>query len=85
VLAAIMEMVEAAQSGGAGYSWEEGTLITLSCHTAVRAGQTLSLEEMRDLVRQLERATLPHSCPHGRPTMVHLSQAQLAKEFGRRS
>jgi DNA mismatch repair protein MutL len=85
VEAAIVEMLQAAQEGGAGYSWEEGTLITLSCHTSVRAGQTLSLEESRDLVRQLERATLPHTCPHGRPTMVHLSQAQLEREFGRRA
>ncbi len=85
VAAAIVEMVEAAQGEGGGYSWEEGALITLSCHTAVRAGQTLSQEEMRDLIRQLERAALPHSCPHGRPTIIHLSQAQLEKEFGRRA
>jgi DNA mismatch repair protein MutL len=50
----------------------------------VRAGQVLSADEMRDLVRQLERSALPHTCPHGRPTMIHLSQAQLEKEFGRR-
>jgi DNA mismatch repair protein MutL len=81
---AIAELLDAAQQGGAAFSWEEQALITLACHTAVRAGQTLSPEEMRDLVRQLERAALPHTCPHGRPTMIHLSQAQLEKEFGRR-
>ena len=81
VVAALVEMLEAAERAGA--SWEEQTLITLSCHTAVRAGQTLSPEEMRDLIRQLERSDLPHTCPHGRPTMVHISQAQLERQFGR--
>ena len=36
---------------------------------------TLSLAEMRDLIRQLEHSQLPHTCPHGRPTMLHLSHA----------
>jgi DNA mismatch repair protein MutL len=63
---------------------EEKALITVVCHSAVRAGQTLSMEEMRDLVRQLEETSLPHTCPHGRPTMIHLSAEQLAREFGRR-
>ena len=84
IAVALVEVIDAAIAGGQGFSWEEQALITLSCHTAIRAGQTLSLDEMRDLVRQLERATLPHTCPHGRPTMMHLSQAQLEREFGRR-
>ncbi len=84
IAGAILEMIDAALEGGEGFSWEDQALITLSCHTAVRAGQTLSLEEMRDLVRQLERCDLPHTCPHGRPTIVHLSRDQLEKEFGRR-
>ncbi|MEA3406664.1 MAG: DNA mismatch repair endonuclease MutL [Chloroflexota bacterium] len=84
VSAAVWEMLDAAMEGSEGFSWEDQALITLSCHTAIRAGQTLSLQEMRDLVRQLEQSDLPHSCPHGRPTMVHLSEAQLEREFGRR-
>jgi DNA mismatch repair protein MutL len=81
---AIAELLDMARQGKEGFSWEEQAMVTLSCHTAVRAGQTLSLEEMRDLIRQLERTSLPHTCPHGRPTMVHLTQAQLEREFGRR-
>lgn len=83
VAAAIVELVDAALAASERFSWEEQALITLSCHGAVRAGQTLSPEEMRDLIRQLEQTDLPHTCPHGRPTMIHLSQAQLEKEFGR--
>jgi DNA mismatch repair protein MutL len=83
VAVALWEMLDAAVEEDEGFSWEDQALITLSCHTAIRAGQTLSLQEMRDLVRQLEQSDLPHSCPHGRPTMVHLSEAQLEREFGR--
>jgi DNA mismatch repair protein MutL len=39
---------------------------------------------MRALVAQLEQCWSPQACAHGRPTMVHLSQAQLEREFGRR-
>lgn len=59
-------------------------LAVIVCKRAsVKGGQTLSMEEMRQLVRALERSTAPRTCPHGRPTMIHLSAAQLAREFGR--
>ncbi|MCE5258667.1 MAG: DNA mismatch repair endonuclease MutL [Chloroflexi bacterium] len=80
----LLEMLDAAQAQGEAFLWDEQALIMLACHTAIRAGQVLSLEEMRELLRLLEEAELPHSCPHGRPTMVHMSQAQLEKEFSRR-
>lgn len=50
---------------------------------SIKGGQTLSPEEMRALVNQLEASDHPRTCPHGRPTMIHLSAYQLAKEFGR--
>ncbi len=58
--------------------------MSLACHAAIRAGQTLSAEEMRELLRQLEQTENPRHCPHGRPTMVHLSADDLAREFRRR-
>ena len=56
----------------------------IACHSAVRAGQTLTLDEARELIQQLEKTTSPYTCPHGRPTMIHLSAAQLEKSFSRR-
>lgn len=50
---------------------------------AIKAGQTLSFEEMQKIIRQLERCASPHTCPHGRPTMLHMTGEQLAREFGR--
>lgn len=62
----------------------EAKIILRVCKTAaVKAGQTLTTTEMEAMVRQLEACNSPHTCPHGRPTLIHLSVAQLAKEFGR--
>lgn len=62
----------------------EAKIILRVCKTAaVKAGQTLSMQEMNAMIRQLEACQSPHTCPHGRPTMIHLSVAQLAREFGR--
>ncbi len=70
-------------SAGDKSGWAEDIIITMACHGAVRAGQVLTDAEMRDLVRQLEQCATPNTCPHGRPTMIHLGYAQLKKEFGR--
>ena len=42
------------------------------------------MEEMRELAHQLEESEAPNTCPHGRPTMIHMSAGMLAREFGRR-
>ena len=67
----------------AGGDWAESMAMSMACHGAVRAGQALSDTEMRELIRQLERVANPHTCPHGRPTMIHLSSGKLKQEFGR--
>jgi DNA mismatch repair protein MutL len=56
----------------------------VACHSAVKAGDALAPEEMAALIDQLERCDMRRTCPHGRPTMIHLSHAQLEREFGRR-
>lgn len=56
---------------------------SLACHGAVRAGKVLEPNEMRQLVIDLEHTPMPRTCPHGRPTMIHLSSQQLKREFGR--
>lgn len=51
---------------------------------AIKSGQVLSLEEQQKLLRDLEQCSVPRSCPHGRPTMIHLSVDALERQFGRR-
>jgi DNA mismatch repair protein MutL len=63
----------------------EARLISSVCKSiAVKGGQVLSLEEMRELVRRLELTTAPRTCPHGRPTVIQLNVGQLEREFGRK-
>ncbi|RLC92955.1 MAG: DNA mismatch repair endonuclease MutL [Chloroflexi bacterium] len=80
---ALKEILDRLQEEPEKVRVEEKVAITVACHSAVRAGQRLSHEEMVGLVRQLEKAASPRTCPHGRPTMVHLSSGQLQREFGR--
>ena len=63
---------------------EDALAATIACHGAVRAGQTLNHDEMDALLRQLETTENPHNCPHGRPTVIHFTEYQLEREFGRR-
>jgi DNA mismatch repair protein MutL len=62
---------------------EEAVARSVCKQAAVKAGQLMAREEMEELVRGLEGCTSPRTCPHGRPTMIHLSVEQLAREFGR--
>jgi DNA mismatch repair protein MutL len=62
----------------------EAKIVLRVCkQAAVKAGQILSLDEMQGIIRQLERCRSPLTCPHGRPTMLHMSSDHLAHEFGR--
>ncbi|MDQ2682602.1 MAG: DNA mismatch repair endonuclease MutL [Chloroflexota bacterium] len=70
--------------GGAGESWLDSVAISAACHTSIRAGQLLSIAEMRELVNQLEQTEHPRACGHGRPTMLLMSQVDLEKQFSRR-
>ena len=64
---------------------EEARLVLRVCkRAAIKAGQTLTMTEMQELIRQLEACAWPRTCPHGRPTMIHFRADQLAREFGRR-
>jgi DNA mismatch repair protein MutL len=63
---------------------EEGLTAAVCKRAAIKAGQTLSHEEMQTLVRRLEQCESPRTCPHGRPTVLHFSVERLEKEFARR-
>jgi len=56
----------------------------MACHAVVRANRNLSNEEMDALLRSLDEADYPLTCPHGRPICVHITFEELEKMFGRR-
>ena len=63
---------------------EDIVAASVACHSAIRAGQSMTEPEMRALLEQLEAADSPHTCPHGRPTLIHFSSYHMEREFGRR-
>jgi DNA mismatch repair protein MutL len=63
----------------------EAKIIARVCkRAAVKAGQVLTSQEQQALLRDLESCHSPRTCPHGRPTMIHLSVDLLERQFGRR-
>ncbi|MEZ6128217.1 MAG: DNA mismatch repair endonuclease MutL [Planctomycetaceae bacterium] len=58
-------------------------MATMACRAAIKAGQRLAPEEMRELLELRHTVDDSHHCPHGRPTSLVLSQATLDKQFGR--
>ena len=70
--------------GGRGESRLESLAIGAACHGSIRAGQALSLIEMRELVVDLEKCESSLACGHGRPTILRMTADELAKLFERR-
>ncbi len=60
-------------------SESEKVLATIACYGSVRANQKLTMDEMNELLRKLEKTAGGHSCNHGRPTHVLLSMEELDK------
>ncbi len=81
---ALVDMLDEMVQGGEVESWSDRAAYSLSCHAAIRAGKVMTREEMTALTRELEQCQQPHTCPHGRPTIIHLSGSRLEREFGRR-
>ncbi len=82
---AIIEILDGlAQRDDVVETTHEARLITHICKRAAIKGNTpMSMSEMQELVRRLEACRSPRTCPHGRPTMIYMSAANLAKQFGR--
>ena len=61
----------------------EHAIATMACHSSIRFNRTLNEEEMKRVIDDLNQCEQPVHCPHGRPTIVCMSDAQLRKEFER--
>ena len=58
-------------------------LATTACKAAIKAGQELNLRQMQILLKDLSKTPHPHTCPHGRPTIIKFSGNDLSKMFKR--
>ena len=63
--------------------WREEAVAQAACKAAVKARDTLSLEQIEQIVKDLAATKLPFTCPHGRPTMILTSFKELNRRFGR--
>jgi DNA mismatch repair protein MutL len=72
-----------AESGGTAQR-RDRALASFSCRSAIKAGEPLREEEMRELVDQLFGTENPYTCPHGRPIVIRISMDELEKRFHRR-
>jgi DNA mismatch repair protein MutL len=50
---------------------------TIACHSAVKAGETLSREQMEQIIERLKETKHPLTCPHGRPTGIMIAMSEL--------
>ncbi len=82
VRAMISEFAETGRSAELQHGYQE-RLMTIACHSVIRANRALEKEEMEALLRQLDDTEFATQCPHGRPVMVRFSRSQLEHMFRR--
>lgn len=63
---------------------QDDALIMLSCRSAVKAGDKLTMAEMISLIKELSQAKHPFNCPHSRPIIIKMSKSELESRFHRR-
>ncbi len=56
---------------------------TMSCKAAIKGGSDLPEEQIHELLKELMSLENPYNCPHGRPTMIKISQKELENKFKR--
>lgn len=82
----LKDLAQAVLERGGSFVFEErigDVFARMACHSVVRAGHTLSHEEMRQLLVQMDEFPLSSFCPHGRPVSVEYPFQRLERDFGR--
>lgn len=81
----VMEELSSASSKTSTLRLGEDMIATTVCRHAVKANDYLREPELRKLLEDLLACEMPYCCPHGRPTLIQLSHAELERKFGRRA
>lgn len=80
----LLQMIdELTQNGKAGVELLADRVATASCKAAVKGNNRLSFAEAEQLLSELLTLENPYTCPHGRPTIISMSQYELEKKFKR--
>ena len=82
----IREAVDDIVESGSMKSAEEKhthMMYTVACHSALRAGDKLTMAQMEFVIREMESIPNPYACVHGRPTVMTITPSELDKKFKR--
>jgi DNA mismatch repair protein MutL len=80
----VIDDLKSAGSNASSLRLGEEMIAKTVCRHAVKANDPLRYPEIEKLIRDLLDCDLPYCCPHGRPTMIQISLAELEKKFGRK-
>jgi DNA mismatch repair protein MutL len=80
----VIDDLKSAGSSASAMRLGEEMIAKSVCRHAVKANDPLRYPEVEKLIRDLLACDLPYCCPHGRPTMIQISLAELEKKFGRK-
>jgi DNA mismatch repair protein MutL len=80
----VIDDLKSASAGSSAMRLGEEMIAKTVCRHAVKANDPLRYPEVEKLIRDLLDCELPYCCPHGRPTMIQISLAELEKKFGRK-
>ena len=83
LLAEVATHLDQAGARGGGARWQDEAIAQAACKAAVKSRDRLTLAEIERLVVALASAEMPYTCPHGRPTLIFMSFAELNRKFGR--
>jgi len=80
----VIDELKSASNSSSPLRLGEDMIAKTVCRHAVKANDPLQYPELEKLIRDLLECDLPYCCPHGRPTMIQISLAELEKKFGRK-
>jgi DNA mismatch repair protein MutL len=81
----VIDELKSASNSSSPLRLGEDLIATTVCRHAVKANDALQYPELEKLIQDLLECDLPYCCPHGRPTMIQISLAELEKKFGRKA
>jgi DNA mismatch repair protein MutL len=82
---AVIDELKSASQSSSPLRLGEDMIAKTVCRHAVKANDPLRYPELEKLIQDLLACDLPYCCPHGRPTMIQISHAELEKKFGRKT
>lgn len=79
----ILEIIDNIENVNSSYDLKEEKIISMACKKAIKANYNINNFEIKDLLKKLNEAVNPFTCPHGRPTIIEITKKDIEKMFKR--